>query len=204
MSYDFYVGADPGFEGAIALLSAKGEILNCWDFPWYYETFLSNRGVGKKRKKVDIAQLNALMAKLGSQSVLMGVEELYTHGARLNADSKGGGSGDTPVTAWQLSSTVSALEVAAHCNGIRLFPSHLLRPMCWKKDKRYQLWGAGDQAKTMAIAHVKKMFPKTWPSICPEHKSRPGTFNQPKADRAEAVLIADYMRRIDQSQEAAA
>jgi hypothetical protein len=197
-----FAGADPGFSGAIALLTGDGrDIEFIVPFPATTRN-LTTKVKGKHKTKVivDFNELDSII-RVGlctwDLDIHMCIEEVSEQG-RTSA---------TGIA--QLMVTYAALHqaVAATKGCIQLVDYGKASPQSWKKI--YPLLhkaGAGiedrnEKTKVIdaaAIATVKEVFPNSWQKICPPHKSRPGVFNAPNPNWADAALLANYAKHVYQ------
>ncbi len=198
-----FAGADPGFSGAIALLTADGGDIE-WIAPFPATTRqLTNKVKGKYKIKkiIDFSELDSII-RVGlltwDLDIFMCIEEVSEQG-RTSA---------TGIA--QLMVTYAALHqaVASTKGCIKLVDYGKATPQTWKRIYP-NLHGAGkgvsdknEKTKLIdaaAIATVQELFPNSWQKICPPHKSREGVFNTPNPNWADAVLLANYAKHCYES-----
>lgn len=172
-AYEIYLGCDSGMDGAIAAQTYNGRVFGIWDMPTHRPG---------RYKAPDCPKIAALLRPFSKHRCLMTLENVFTFGA----------GNDTPLTAWQLSAAIWTVRATAEALGMTLWPVPLSQ---WKR--HYQLWGLGrEEAKLRALDIVKRQFPQAHVFMFPEHKTRSDVLCNPKPDRAEALLICDYRRKI--------
>lgn len=193
-----FAGADPGFSGAIALLTADGCDIE-WIVPFPATTrqlTTKVKGKHKIKKIIDFSELDSII-RVGlltwDLDIFMCIEEVSEQG-RTSA---------TGIA--QLMVTYAALHqaVASTKGCIKLVDYGKATPQTWKRIYP-NLHGAGkgvsdknEKTKLIdaaAIATVQELFPNSWQKICPPHKSRKGVFNAPNPNWADAVLLANYAK----------
>ena len=198
-----YAGADPGFSGAIALLTEDGCDIDriypvkTWNYFSPSELKKKDPKKRKSRKMLDNADLANTFNDLdtGEYPVYLALENVSARG------------NDAAITAWQLGGSFMAMQQAITTTDIRLIDLNLTLPMKWKSI--YPLLhkaGAGNSdvnsrrkvVDAAAIATVQEVFPNSWQKICPPHKSRKGVFNSPNPNWADAVLLANYAKHVHQ------
>lgn len=68
-AYNFYVGIDPGFSGAIAMMNALGTSVRVWDMP------VRNTGEADRTREIDLPGLKAIFRQFaGFPRVAVGIE----------------------------------------------------------------------------------------------------------------------------------
>jgi len=161
-----YVGIDPGFQGAIAVLTVT-ETRECT----VYDTPILVVGNGKKEKlEFDVPEMNRLLNPIlaFNQPILAGIEEV---GPRPM-------EGVVSVFRFGTGYGLWLGLLAAH--GI---PHVKVHPAKWKRD----VFGGKGREKDASIVMAEALFP--------QH-----SFRTPRGrlldGRAEALLIADYVRRM--------
>jgi len=196
----FFAGADPGFSGAIALLTEDGcdieRIYPVKTWNYFSPTEMKKKDPKKRkfRKMLDTSDLADTFKRLDTMHpVYLALENVSARG------------NDAAITAWQLGGSFMAMQQAIVTTDIKLIDLNLCLPMKWKAI--YPLLhkaGAGNTdvnsrkkvVDAAAIATVQEVFPNSWQKICPPHKSRKGVFNSPNPNWADAALLANYAKYV--------
>lgn len=124
-----YLGIDPGKQGALALLSSSGEVLDLLDMPYL-----------EKEKTLDVLTLADFLKRLLEKGSLF----CFLEKCQYTPHIKGSG-------AFTFGKTVGATETVLQVLGV---PHQLVRPQEWKKN--YSLINAD---KTASITLAKRLFP---------------------------------------------
>ena len=132
----FYVGIDPGFQGALGLMNAAGTLVKVWDLP------VTGKG---KAGEFDLPELWALFKRLKAfPDVVAGLEWPTTRPGEGAERSERFGRGK------------GYLEAFAFCSGLA---HHKVSPNLWKG--RLGLPGKGDpQAAQMAREAFERFYPR--------------------------------------------
>jgi hypothetical protein len=198
-----YAGADPGFSGAIALLTEDGrdiEYISPLQIIDYYSPTELKKKDPKKRKSqkhLDVKHLqNAIKLIDALGEVHFALESVHAFGNN-NANAL-----------WQLSGSYHAIKQALESTSITTIPFVMCDPNKWKSiypllnNSGKGIEEKNDRTKVIneaAIATVQEVFPNSWQKICPPHKSRKGVFNAPNPNWADAVLLANYAKHCYES-----
>jgi hypothetical protein len=215
-----YAGADPGFSGAIALLTEDGrDIEQVWpilSFKHFSPSEMKKKDPKKRKATIllDTSHIRSVFVELEDYNpVLMAMETLFARTGNIStkadgAEGKAPRFGSSPDVPWKLSATVHAIAQASEFTGIELVHRDYCTPTSWKSIyPTLNNAGAGikdhhDRTKAIdaaAIATVQEVFPNSWQKICPPHKSRNGVFNAPNPNWADAVLLASYAKHVYES-----
>ena len=193
-----FAGADPGFSGAIALLTEDGrDIERVWPVITYlnYSPSEMKKKDPKKRKStklLDVKAMAIMFSELDSYSnVFLALETVSPRG------------NDAATVAWKLGGSYMAMLQALQYTSISVVNKEICTPSHWKKiypelngigggieDRRLRMNIVDDKT----IESVQELFPNSWQKICPPHKSRAGVFNAPNPNWADAVLLANYAK----------
>ncbi len=193
-----FAGADPGFSGAIALLTEDGCDI-AWVSPLQIIEYYSPTELKKKDPKKRKAQKHLDTKHLrNTMTLINALGETYFALESVHA------FGNNSANAlWQLSGSYHAIRQSLEATQINVIPFALCDPSKWKSIyPGFNNAGKGVQDKNdrkkvidaTAIATVQELFPNSWQKICPPHKSREGVFNAPNPNWADAVLLANYAR----------
>ena len=167
------VGIDLGRDGAISFLEGH-RIVRCELLPLIKEQRRSGGSVSRPDYK-GLINLQSTIA--GFNPDVLVVEEVW------------GRSGDTPITAFALGVWMGSVLTA-----LDAFPIRRAAPDEWKKLEDYAsfgLWGAGKEAKSVAVSIVRALYPDDQDAIRPKYK-RSDKLRDPHSGMADAVLIARY------------
>jgi hypothetical protein len=166
-----FIGVDVGISGAVAVLDEKGKIQNLFDMPVIKYSFSST---SKKFSLVDIQKLKMeLYPHIFKQTCFAAMERIFTAKGSANGAIT---SGINYGRVW------SALELA----GLKI--NIITSPRMWQKKilETYSNKIAYDDTKHASIAIASNIF-KVESLIPPRCKT-------PRDGRADALLIAEYLR----------
>lgn len=175
-----HIGIDPGNDGGIAFLE-NDRIIQCISMPWFEEK-VSKSPKGKLRKEPDFDELIEIFGKIKAfNPSIVTLEQVWAM------------AHDTPVTAFALGGSYKLLRGLLHTHDL---PYQLIAPGSWKRAKEYndkeRLWGAGDDAKRVAIDLVAAFYPSDFDKIRPHRKGSTTRLNGPHHGRADAVLVSRF------------
>lgn len=137
MSAAYVIGADPGVSGAIAILTADGELVAVHDMPVFA---VERRAAGKTKTKrhVNAYELSALLAPYS--------------GGRVMKEQVGAMRHDGVSSAFQFGKADGVLEGVI---GAHEFRMETVRPQEWKK--HFRITADKDQARLLAV--------RRWPAM---------------------------------------
>lgn len=164
-NYKFYAGIDPGFSGAIGLMSAEGTMVRVWDMP------ITTKGTDRTRE-LDLAELWRVIRSLRSfPDCVVGVEWPTTR------------PGEGAERSERFGRQKGVLEAMLYCIGA---PYHKLAPNLWKG--RLGLPGKDNpNAKSLADTMFHNYYPEYGHIV---RGPKGGLLD----GRCEALLIAHYLR----------
>ncbi len=163
-----YVGIDPGLNGAVAAITSKRRVVGVWDAP----TSTVKRGKTNKRVYQPIIMANILRDLMQSTEIqIVGLEFVHAMPGQGVSSMFSMGMG---VGMWE--GVIAALQM----------PMEHVTPQRWKKLMLQA--GTGDN-KQASIIKAQQIFPKA-AALYLTRKKDDG--------RAEAMLIAEYLRRTSQ------
>lgn len=171
-----FIGADPGKEGAIAVIKGN-QIIDCLDLPTSIVGWTKAKNPTAKTI-FDPGALKRYLDQFNPSECYVTLEKVHPRGD------------DSAMTAGCLMGSYWMLRTAFECLG---FSYQEVHPQTWKPAIFNRKTGLSD--KELSVVEVKQLFPSTCELICPEHATIPGKRNKPKHDRAEAVLLALYGQR---------
>lgn len=167
------VGIDLGRDGAISFLEGH-RIVRCELLPLIKE----QRRSGKSVSRPDFGGLMNLQSTIAAfMPDVVIIEEVWAQRR------------DTPTTAFAL-----GLWMGSVLTALDAFSPRRAAPDEWKKLEDYAsfgLWGAGDEAKSVAVSIVRALYPDDQDAIRPKYK-RSDKLRDPHSGMADAVLIARY------------
>lgn len=187
-----YIGIDPGQTGAVTFhesIGSQHRIVDALNLPTMMEQV---KGGCKIRKEPDFDEMLMICDRIRAfDPELIVLEQVWPMFK------------DSAMTAGGLMKWYGILRYAIHSMGYELHKQGqsvhenrqyiLTPPGQWKRFKgyeRWQLWGAGDDAKYVAIEMVRDIFPDDFESqIRPLRKGSSTRRNSPCHGRADAALI---------------
>ncbi len=192
----YFAGADPGFSGAIAVLTKDGKDI---DKIWPVETWDYIAPAERKKKKPKTQK------QLRNIALKRAFDELDSYGDVILALEKVHpfGEGNNAKALWDLGGSYMAIQQSITYTYIKTLDLELCPPTKWKRHKVFgDFYGVGSGLKDgerkkavddYAINLVKELFPNSWEMIRPLSKLT-GKPIKPNPNWADAVLLAVYAK----------
>lgn len=164
--YDFYVGIDPGFSGAIGMMNRAATSLRVWDMP------VTTRGDSDSKREFDLPGLRDVFKRLKKfPRVAVGIEWPTTRPGEGAERSERFGRGKGLLEAFAFLADLDYFKLAPHA---------------WKG--RLSLPGKSDpECGKICLAFYERFYP-TWTGLCL------GPKGGIKDGRLDALLIAHFLR----------
>jgi crossover junction endodeoxyribonuclease RuvC len=162
----FYLGIDPGFDGALSVIDDTGRAL-VFDAPTLTVVKKAPRGKMKTKREYALPEVHQLLHRFSGQDVIAVIEQTSSR------------PGQGVVSMWTQGYGVGVWEMALAANAI---PFTRVNPRKWKNA---MLQGVGTD-KDASMLRAQQLFP---------HVELLGPKGGAKDGRAEALLLAEYARR---------
>ena len=161
-----FIGIDPGFMGAVAVLRSGGHAPQVYDMP-----IIEING----RRSIDIPALHEIIVAAASEAWSPAAPDSYLFALVEHAQVF---TGEGVKSCFSIGYGFGVVEA---CLAVTAVPYDLVKPREWQKP--FGVRGKGVDSKALAFAHARRMFPSV-------------TFHTPRGreldGRADALLIARY------------
>jgi hypothetical protein len=175
-----YIGIDPGNKGAIAFMecfNGTHRVIKFRDMPTMQEQVKAGCKVRTEPDFDELLNIFEEIAEFNPDFVIL--EQVW---AQL----------DSAMTAFALGGWYKTLRTLLHCNRLHY---RLVAPAQWKQWKlfqRFSFWGAGDDAKLVAVEIYDEAFPHDQLAIRPFYKNSIKRRRNAMDGRADAALLGLY------------
>lgn len=181
-----FIAIDPGNNGAVVFFTYEEsdrvfDFVEAIDMP---TVKIQVRKGNKIRSEPDFDQLCIIAEKIKS----FGADDIFLEQQWARA-------GDSAMTGFTLGGWYYLLRLALHEDSRSLHNGYeLISPTGWKRWKpyaKYGLWGAGDDAKEIAIEMFSDIFPDHYENyfLQPLYKNSKNRRCKPRDGRADASLL---------------